>query len=197
MLSAGCIIRSMDLEQERTLIERAKYSKDAFGELYDMHYDTVLGYAFRRTADIEVAQDVTSAVFFKVLEKIQNYQWQGIPFSHWLYRIANREIVNQYDKKKLEISQVQKLSRNSETLNSQNEPAFHVKTEQNEDYIDLQRCISRIPSKYQEVIALKYFEDKETREIAGILNKPEGTVKSLLHRGIEQLRKMMTDEGMR
>jgi RNA polymerase sigma-70 factor, ECF subfamily len=192
MLSTGCIIRSMNSEQERDLIERAKYSKDAFGELYDMHYEIVLGYTFRRTADIEIAKDITSAVFFKALENVKGYQWKGIPFAHWLYRIANHEIVNQYDRRKCEIGQSQRLSHNSETLNSQNGQASQTKIETDEEYYDLQRCIAKMASKYQEVIALKYFEDKETREIAIILGKPEGTIKSLLHRAIEQLRKMMT-----
>jgi RNA polymerase sigma-70 factor (ECF subfamily) len=51
-----------------------------------------------------------------------------------------------------------------------------------------------LPPKYQEVIALKYFEDKELKEIAEILSKPEGTVKSLLHRGIEKLRNTLTQD---
>ena len=58
----------------------------------------------------------------------------------------------------------------------------------NEEYQTLWEGISRLPPKYQEVITLKYFEDKELKEIAEILRKPQGTVKSLLHRGIEKLR---------
>ncbi|OGO37893.1 MAG: hypothetical protein A2147_06430 [Chloroflexi bacterium RBG_16_57_8] len=78
------------LERERNLVDRAKTSSEAFGELYDLYYRQIFGYALRRTADIEVARDVTSAVFFKALRHIKGYRWQGISVSHWLYRIANR-----------------------------------------------------------------------------------------------------------
>jgi RNA polymerase sigma-70 factor (ECF subfamily) len=61
-----------------------------------------------------------------------------------------------------------------------------------ETYMDIQKYISELSPKYQEVITLRYFEDKELKEIAEILGKPEGTVKSLLHRGIEKLRKTLS-----
>jgi RNA polymerase sigma-70 factor (ECF subfamily) len=48
-----------------------------------------------------------------------------------------------------------------------------------------------LPVKYQEVIVLRFFEDKQIKEICQILDKREGTVKSLLHRGLERLRKSM------
>jgi len=48
--------------------------------------------------------------------------------------------------------------------------------------------LKTLPVKYQEVIALRYFEGKENKEIAEILNINEGTLKSLLSRGVEKLR---------
>ena len=181
----------MNLEQERNLIEKARNSAEAFGELYDIYYDQIFGYALRRTADIDTAKDITSAVFFNALRHIKNYRWQGIPFSHWLYRIANREIVDHYNRKKHEV-----LGNSKEIyLEAQNSDGWRASGENElrkyEDYLDLQRYISKLPTKYQEVITLKYFEDKDIKEISSILHKPEGTVKSLLHRGIEKLRKMM------
>ena len=192
----GYTIGGMNLEQERDLVERAKYSREAFGELYDAHYGQIYGYALRRTADTEVARDVTATVFYEALRHIKDYRWRGIPFSHWLYRIANREIINRYNKRKPEVS----YGKDSAELEEHPDPhsslySGEIDRGRYEDYIDLQTCISRLPQKYQEVVTLRYFEDKEMKEIAGILRKPEGTVKSLLHRAIEQMRKMMGDEG--
>lgn len=186
----SCIIRGMNLEQERDLVERARDSAEAFGELYDMYYDRIFGYALRRSADIDIAKDITSAVFFKALRHIKNYRWEGIPFSHWLYRITNREIVDLYHKKKRETSyeiatNVSNTALREELVAGVNELRKH------EDYLDLQNYISKLPSKYQEVVILKYFEDMDITQIAGVLHKPEGTVKSLLHRGIEKLRNLM------
>ena len=85
MVLIGCIIIEMNLEQEKDLVERAKNSSEAFGELYDMYYDRIFGYALRRSADIDSAKDITSEVFFKALKNIGKFQWQGVPFSYWLY----------------------------------------------------------------------------------------------------------------
>ena len=78
----------MDLEQEKELVERAKNDTEAFGKLYDRHYSQIFGYVLRRTASIEIAQDVTSEVFFKALKNLGQFHWRGTPFPSWLYRIA-------------------------------------------------------------------------------------------------------------
>jgi RNA polymerase sigma-70 factor (ECF subfamily) len=181
----------MNLEQEKDLIERAKYSHEAFGELYDMYYDQIFRYALRRSADIDLANDVTSVVFFKALKNIRKFEWQGVPFSHWLYRIANREILDHYNKAKRETS-YEIATDESNTALQEEMIAGKSELRKHDDYLDLQNCISRLSSKYEEVITLRYFEDKELKEIAEILGKPEGTVKSLLHRGIEKLRKTLS-----
>ena len=70
------------------------HTREAFGELYDAHDGQVYGYALRRTADTEIARDVTSAVFHEPFRHIKDYRWRGIAFSYWLYRIANRGIAD-------------------------------------------------------------------------------------------------------
>jgi len=90
----------MNLEQEGELVERAKSNSKAFGKLYDWYYVKIIGYVLKRTASIEVAQDVTSEVFFKALKNLGQFHWRGIPFSSWLYRIATHEITNHFRKSK-------------------------------------------------------------------------------------------------
>jgi len=190
---AGCIIKGMNLDQEKDLVDRAKNSSEAFGELYNVYYDQIFGYALRRIADIDVAKDITSEVFFKALKNIGEFQWRGVSYSHWLYRIANREILDHYNKRKretsYEVADADNTALQEELIAAQNEINKH------DEYLDLQSYISKLPPKYQEVITLKYFEDLSIAEITQILQKPEGTVKSLLHRGVEQLRKIMESQG--
>jgi RNA polymerase sigma-70 factor (ECF subfamily) len=184
------IIRGVKLEQEKELVERAKSSPEAFGELYDRYYDLIFGYVLRRTADVDAAKDVTSAAFFNALRQIKNYRWQGVPFSHWLYRIASRKIVDHYREKKRETSNEIAMDPGSTALQEEL-AAGRSELRRYDDYLDLQAHISRLPTKYQEVVTLKYFEDMDIKQIAVVLRKPEGTVKSLLHRSIERLRKLM------
>ena len=195
ILLIGCIIIEMNLEQEKDLIERAKYSSEAFGELYDMYYDRIFGYALRRSANIEYAKDITSEVFFKALKNMMKFRWQGVPFCHWLYRIANHEISDHHNSRKREAN-YETASKVDNTIFKQELTESRNTRNTYDDYLDIHRYVSRLSLKHQEVISLRYFEDLSMAEIAQILQKPEGTVKSTLHRGIEKLRKMMgTEEG--
>ena len=184
-------INHMEIGQEQILVARAKVEPQAFAELYEEYYIRIFGYVLRRTANLQLSQDITSEVFFKALKGVGQFNWRGIPFSSWLYRIASNEIANSYrhsagDNKYLQEVRTSPFSQ--EYLNAE------LELRKNEEYRTLQEAISRLPPKYQEVIALKYFEDKELKEIAEILSKPEGTVKSLLHRGIEKLRNTLTQD---
>ena len=178
-------INHMEIEREKILVARAKLEPEAFGELYEEYYSRIFGYVLRRTANLQLAQDITSEVFFKALKGINNFYWRGISFSSWLYRIASNEITNSY-RRNVNDHKYQQEVRTSPL--SQDYISAELELRKNEEYQTLWEGISRLPPKYQEVITLKYFEDKELKEIAEILRKPEGTVKYLLHRGIEKLR---------
>ena len=68
-----------------------------------------------------------------------------------------------------------------------------IELEKHEEFLTLHECITKLPAKYQEVIMLRFFEKKQLKEISEILQKNEGTVKSLLHRGLERLRRLMEE----
>jgi len=192
-ISSSYINEVLTLEREKYLVDRAKASTKAFGELYDMYYHQIYGYALRRTADVELSQDITSAVFYRALRNIRKYHWQGISISHWLFRIANHEIADCYKEKQRWFSFSRNTPGEQEKEHRYAEETLAAQQEVNrkEDYLDLHNCIKKLGLRYQEVITLKFFEDKDIREISLILDKPEGTVKSLLHRGVEQMRKLL------
>lgn len=184
----------MDLEQERELVEQAKTDIWAFGELYDRYYSQILGYVLRRTASIEIARDITSEVFFKALKNLEKFRWRGAPFSSWLYRIATNEIANHFRDNKREKFCLEEASNSISIFNPSAETELleaEAELKRHEEFLALHESISRLSVKYQEVITLRYFENKQVKEIGEILGKREGTVKSLLHRGLEKLRKLM------
>ena len=184
----------MDLEQERELIERAKNDTEAFGELYDRYYSQIFGYVLRRTANIEIAQDVTSEVFFKTLKNLGRFRWRHVPFSSWLYRIAAHEIANYFRENKHRQLCLEEVS-SSISISDPSAETELIEAEaalkRHEDFLILHESISKLSVKYQEVITLRFFENKQVREIGEVLGKREGTVKSLLHRGLEKLRELM------
>src|SRR4030043_400778 len=146
MVLIGCIIIEMNLEQEKVLVERAKVSSEAFGELYDMYYDRIFGYALRRSADVDSAKDITSEVFFKALKNIGKFKWQGVPFSHWLYRIANREIINHHNSRKREAN-YETVSNEDNTTNKQDLTESRDTIKAYDDYLDLHGYLSRLHLK--------------------------------------------------
>ena len=183
----------MNVEQERELLERAKNNAEAFVELYDQYYSQIFGYVLKRTASIEVAQDVTSEVFFKALKNLRQFRWRGVPFSSWLYRIATNEIANYFTKSKPWQFSLEEVSNSISCSDPSTETELlQAETElgRHEEFLALQENISKLQLKYQEVIVLRFFEEKQLKEIGEILGKREGTVKSLLHRGLEKLRKL-------
>ena len=178
----------MNLKEEKKLIKEAKKNPEVFGELYEQHYSKIFGYTLKRVADLEIAQDITSETFFKALKKLWQFRWRNISFSAWLYRIANNEIANYFRKNKQTIP----LEKIPEPIAVSNPSAEILEAEQeikkHQDFLMLQKEISKLPIKYQEVIFLIFFEKKQIKEIAEILGKKQGTIKSLLHRGLEKLK---------
>jgi len=184
----------MDSGEERKLVRQAQKSPDAFARLYDHYYPRIFGYILRRTANLEVAQDITSETFLKVLGKLWQFRWRNVSFSSWLYKIATNE-VNQYFRKaeyKKTVSLEELQEKGLELLSAHDLESELIEAQeelkQHQDFLEVQAKIVQLPAKYQEVITLRFFEKKQIKEIAGILGKREGTIKSLLHRAVERLR---------
>jgi RNA polymerase sigma-70 factor, ECF subfamily len=184
----------MDPEVEKDLVRQAQKDPQAFAQLYDHYYPIIFGYVLRRTANLEAAQDITSETFFKALRGLGRFRWRNVPFCSWLYRIASNE-TSQYFRQP-----DYKRSKSLEEIQEQGfEPVSPVdpgselveaqeRLERHRDFLRIQARLARLPAKYQEVIALRFFEEKQIKEIAQVLGKKEGTVKSLLHRAVEKLR---------
>ena len=184
----------MDLTEEKELVRQAQKAPDAFAKLYDQYYPKIFGYILRRTANLEAAQDITSETFFNALRKLWQFRWRNISFSSWLYKIATNEI-NQYFRKaeyKKSVSLEELQEQGFEPISSHNPESELIEAQENlrqhQDFLEIQEKIVRLSAKYQEVIALRFFEKKQIKEIAEILRKREGTIKSLLHRAVEKLR---------
>jgi len=190
----------MELSREKELIKKAKKNPEVFGKLYEQHYSKIFGYILKRTADLEIAQDITSETFFKALKKLWQFRWRNISFSAWLYRIANNEIANYFRKNKNYSTSLDKLleEKRFKPVALHNPETEFLKAQEklkkHQDFLEIQEKISQLPIKYQEVITLRFFEKKKIKEISEISGKREGTVKSLLHRGLKKLKGLLEKE---
>jgi RNA polymerase sigma-70 factor (ECF subfamily) len=181
-------------DNQEKLIKRIQDEPQQFEVLFDACYAGIFNYVLRRTGDADVAKDVCSETFLKAFLNIKDFKWKGIPIDFWLYRIAGNEIMQYYRKEKYRPESLDMLieANGWDTIDPHGHEVLKAQIEEekkrSDDFLLVQQQLQLLPMIYQEVIALRYFERKNIREISLILDKKEGTVKSLLSRGIEKLR---------
>lgn len=138
-------------------------------------------------------EDVLQDIFIKVYRNINSYD-SKYKFSSWIYRIAHNEAVSilrskQHKVGKLSLSVDKDIFQNFVSdLNIENE------FESSEMVRKLTKCIEKLDKTYREVILLKYFEEKDYKEISDILHISTGTAGSLLNRGKTKLREIFKNE---
>ncbi len=170
-------------------------SKIDFDQVYNNHYQTIFNYCFRRTGDFDISRDISSETFLKAYLSYSKFRWKGVPVINWLYRIAGNEIKRHYRARKFQAKLIESIYLEQQFSNNSHlddeRLAAQTELEKNEKFRQIQQCIQQLPQSYQEVLVLKYFEQMTIKEIALIVGKREGTVKSLLSRGKAKLREMM------
>ena len=178
--------------EEKELLKRIKKDPQAFALLYDLHYNEIFSYIFRRLGNYDLARDITAESFLKAYQKIDLFIWRGIPVAAWFYRIASNEI-NLYLRNKkytpscIDDPGLKNFLTYEEGIETE-KAALEKAMQEHREFNLIQKELTKLDIKYQEVIALRFFEEKTIREIAGILGKNEGTVKSILSRGLKKLR---------
>src|SRR5262245_53162896 len=80
------------MEQERLLIEAAQKDPGRFADLYRANFERVYAFVIRRVQDRHEAEDVTAEVFQEALANLRRFEWRGVPFAVWLFRIAANAI---------------------------------------------------------------------------------------------------------
>ncbi|MBP7792416.1 MAG: RNA polymerase sigma factor [Candidatus Goldbacteria bacterium] len=184
-------------DYDKKVISMAKQDPQFFGEIFDKYYNLILRYVVHRTGNIEVSKDITAETFYKALNKLHTYQPTHVPFSAWLYRIATNEINYFFRRKKYEPLSLEESIKETNlqipsSINVENELILaQEKIDDNKRYQMAKAALFKLPDKYQEALVLKFMEGLKITEISKILNKSEGTVKSLIFRGIDKLKKTL------
>ena len=169
---------------DRDLVQLAKKDKEAFGEIYERYLTKIYNYIYYRTSNQQDAEDLTAKVFYRALSHIENYVDKGVPFQAWLYRIAHNLVANFHrDKSRRKIIPLDDYV--AHTLKSD---APDIQAETSEQKASLMEAIHRLPADRQQLILLKFIEQKSNAEIGEIMERTEGAIKSLYHRTLMALR---------
>lgn len=175
------------LQEEQLIIEAAKKNPEHFGPIYDKYYKQIFGYVYQRMDCKDTAFDVTAQVFLKALTNINRYEFKGVPFASWLFRIAHSEVMQLFRDQK------NKRAINADVGDLKNiyeevqEPFF-------EEYLPaLQQIIKQLPEEDLHMIEMRFFEQRPFKEIAEILSITENNAKVRMYRILERLKKTITN----
>jgi RNA polymerase sigma-70 factor (ECF subfamily) len=168
---------------ERLQIEAAQEDPARFGELYEQHFERVYAFVARRVPDRAAVEDVTAEVFHKALAALPGFQFLGVPFAAWLFRIAGNVITDRF----------KRAGATREVSLADDAPELSVESEADasDRRADLFRLVNELPIDQRRVIVERFIEQRSIREIAGRLNKTEGAVKQLQLRALQSLRTRM------
>lgn len=176
---------------EHQQVEKAKLNPAAFSPLYEKYYEPILRFVYQRCNDKETAYDITAHVFLKAMQNLKNYSFKGLPFSSWLYRIARNEVIDHHRQKPND--RVVSIDRTglSNILHD-------TDAGDKEEYIQLiLKELKTLNEEEMQMIEMKYFEKRQFKEIAEILDITETNAKVKAHRIIEKLRKSLMEKLLR
>jgi RNA polymerase sigma-70 factor (ECF subfamily) len=172
-------------EADRELVERAKQDPNAFGELYDRHFQQIYRFVYSRTRDQSAAEDVTSEVFMKALRSLPRYQDTGRPFTAWLYQIAVNAIADRYRSAKVthDLDEMRDISSPG--------PSLEDLAARRDEMRQIWTVVEALPGPQRTAMVLKFQEDMKIEDIAMAMSKSPGAVKLLIHRGVSRVRREM------
>ncbi len=170
---------AQELGDERLLIEAAKLDPRRFAELYENYFEPLYAYVVIRVHDRADAQDIVAEVFHDALKNLARFEWRGVPFSAWLYRIAANAIADR----------AKRVAR-EHTVNALDAVSTDD-LEEAEERAQIFRLVKELPPDQSRVMMMRFVEERSIREIARELGRSEGAVKQLQFRGLQNLRDRM------
>jgi RNA polymerase sigma-70 factor, ECF subfamily len=164
---------------ERLLIEAAQRDSARFAELYELNFERVYAYIVRRVRERAEAEDLTAEVFHRALANLPRFEWRGIPFAAWLFRIGANLILHRRQQSGREVADEERMD--AAEVNP-------VEIEEVERRATLFRLVARLPEEQKRVIELRFVDQKSIKEVAREIRKTEGAVKQLQFRALSSLR---------
>ena len=173
-------------EVERRRIEAAQHNPNLFAALYEDNFERVYAYVARRVHGRDEAQELTAEVFHKAFANLRHFEWRGVPFVAWLFRIAANAIA---DRSQRAAKERQILERAAGDRDHRDPEPSDV--EEIEERARLFRLVDQLPADQRRVIVMRFAEEKSIREISLELGRSEGAVKQLQFRGLQNLRERL------
>jgi RNA polymerase sigma-70 factor (ECF subfamily) len=175
-------------ENVRRLVDLAQQGdRAALEELYLIHFDRIYSYLHVTVGNRHDAEDLTTQTFLKMLESIGRFRWQSAPFSAWLFRIAHNLAMDHFRAHR----RWQPEADVPEPIGSE-EPSAELEAMQSIGRQSMLELIEKLSPEQQQVLTLKFVFNFANADVAKILDKTEGAIKSLQHRALASLQKQIS-----
>ena len=157
--------------------------KVQFSAIYDQYIDKIYRFVYLKVSSQEIAEDVTSKVFLKGWESYSK-QSNIVNPGAFLYRIASNAVIDHYrEKGKMKVVSAEVAPEIVDGRTS-----IHESAVLSSDVLMVRSAIQNIKEEYKDIIIWHYLDGMDVKEIADIIEKPAGTVRVMLHRGLKDLR---------
>jgi RNA polymerase sigma-70 factor (ECF subfamily) len=174
-------------QRVRRLVERAQRGdREALEELYLLHFDRIYSYLHMSVGNRHDAEDLTTQTFLRMLEAIGKFRFQSAPFSAWLFRIAHNLAMDHFRaSRRWQPEEEVPEPHGSEQVSAEEEALQSIGRKSMLELID------GLSHEQQQVLTLKFVFNFGNGEVATILAKTEGAIKSLQHRALVSLQKQI------
>ena len=187
MSEAATQKKESEAKRVRALVDRAqKGDRSALEELYLIHFDRIYSYLHVSVGNRHDAEDLTMQTFLKMIESIGKFRWRSAPFSAWLFRIAHNLAMDHFRSRR----RWQPEEEVPEPIGSE-EPSAELAAMQSIGRQSMLELIEKLSPEQQQVLTLKFVFNFPNADVAKILDKTEGAIKSLQHRALASLQKQI------
>jgi RNA polymerase sigma-70 factor (ECF subfamily) len=173
------------IPQQELLTKAGQFDTRALAEIYDLYSPRLYRYAMRLLGDDCAAEDCVSETFSRFLKALQAGKGPRDYLQAYLFQTAHNLVVDHYRRE----HPTEELTDNLPHAENTEDAADH-----NLRQSRVRVTLHKLTEDQQQVVALKFLEGWENEEIAQALHKPVGAVKSLQHRALAQLQKILLDE---
>lgn len=167
--------------------------RKAFAALYRAYLPTVYKFIYYRVNDRTRAEDLTAEVFLRALRKIGDFTWTGADFGAWLLRIGRNLIL---DEAKSSRSRLEVVSEEIPEDGCAHAPTAEASAIDNFTNAEIYRAIKSLRPDQRDVVTLRFLQGMSVSDVARVMGKKEGTVRTLQFRGLKTLEKMLASSGI-
>ena len=176
------LTKNTTIQQEQKLVLAAQQNVERFGVLYDLYHAQIFRYVYSKVGNQQLTADLTSQVFLKAMLGIKKYQFRGIPFAAWLYRIASNEVNMYYRKAKKE----QTIEINEQIISDIIDDTQLKNSDINQ--IKLIAALNQLTDQQTHLIDLRFFEKLSFMEIGAIVGITTDNAKTKVYRVLKKLK---------